>query len=273
VITILSYSRLSPLVSFGWSTFFAALFFGGTVTLRRRWKEIGDRSSLKNMLWAAFLLGLLYYSLVFVGLRYTSAGNAGLIASTEIFFSFLFFQVWRKEFISPRHILGAIFVVTGAFIVLYPNTTRLRAGDLLILMATMVAPFGNYFQQKARKAVSSESILFVRNAVSTPIILILAYLFKEPFHMAGIKGAAPFILINGILLLGFSKILWVEGIHRISVTKANALASVAPPLTLLFAWLLLDDIPTRFQLLSIVPIFIGVVLLSMNKRPDEVTNE
>jgi drug/metabolite transporter (DMT)-like permease len=273
VITILSYSRLSPLVSFGWSTFFAALFFGGTVTLRRRWGEIGDWSSLRNMLWAAFFLGLLYYTLVFIGLRYTSAGNAGLIASTEIFFSFLFFQVWRKEFISPRHILGAIFVVTGAFIVLYPNTTRLRAGDLLILMATMVAPFGNYFQQKARKVVSSESILFVRNTVSTPIILILAYLFKEHFHMADLKGAAFFILINGFLLLGFSKILWVEGIHRISVTKANALASVAPPLTLLFAWLLLDDIPTRFQLLSIVPIFIGVVLLSMNKRPEKITNK
>ena len=272
VITILSYSRISPLVSFGSSTFLAALFFGGAVTLRRRWVEIRDWSALKNMLWAAFFLGLLYYSLVFVGLRYTSAGNAGLIASTEIFFSFLFFQVWRKEFISPRHILGALFVVIGAFTVLYPNTTRLRPGDPLILMATMVAPFGNYFQQKARKTVSSETILFVRNAVSAPVILILAYLFKEHFHMAEFRSAAFFILINGFLLLGFSKILWVEGIHRISVTKANALASVAPPLTLLFAWLLLDDIPTRFQLVSVIPIFIGVVLLSI-KIPEKIRAE
>jgi len=45
------------------------------------------------------------------------------------------------------------------------------------------------------------------------------------------------------------------------------LASIAPPLTLLFAWLILHNIPTRFQLLSVVPILLGIALLSMNKRP------
>lgn len=267
VITILSYGRLPPLISFGWSTFLAALFFGGVLTLRHRWGEIMDRSSLKNILWATFFLGILYYCLVFLGLRYTSAGNASLIASTEMFFSFAFFHVWRKDFISPKHILGAVFMLIGVLIVLYPNTTKLHLGDLLILMATLIAPLGNYFQQKARQTVSSEMILFVRSSISTPIVLILAHLFKERASLTDLKSSAVFILINGLLLLGFSKILWVEGIHRISVTKSNALSSIEPPLTLLFAWLILHNIPTQFQLLSVVPIFSGMVLLSMDKSP------
>lgn len=269
VITILSYDHLPPLVTFGWSTFFASFFFGGVLTLRHRWGEITDRSSLKNILWATFFLGILYYSLVFLGLRYTSAGNASLIASTEIFFSFTFFHVWRRDFISPKIILGAIFMLVGAFIVLYPNTTKLHLGDLLILMAAMIAPFGNYFQQRARERVSSEMILFIRSSISTPVVFILAYLFREKVFITDLKNSAAFILINGLLLLGFSKILWVEGIHRISVTKSNALASTSPPLTLLFAWLFLNNIPTRFQLLSIAPIIIGMVLLNINKSPWE----
>ena len=267
VITILSYNRLPPLVSFGWSTFFAALFFGSVLTLRHRWGEIKDRSSLRSILWATFLLGILYYSLVFLGLRYTSAGNASLIASTEIFFSFTFFHVWHKDFISRKHILGAIFMVIGVFIVLYPNTTKLHLGDLLILMAAMIAPFGNYYQQRARQTVSSEMILFIRSSISTPVVLIFAYLVREKFSIADVKSSAVLILINGFFLLGFSKILWVEGIHRISVTSSNALASVSPPLTLLFAWVFLNNIPTRFQLFSILPIIIGMVLLSINKSP------
>jgi drug/metabolite transporter (DMT)-like permease len=269
VITILSYSRLPPLVSFGWSTFLAALFFGSLLTLRHRWGEIMDRSSLKNMLWAALFLGILYYCLVFFGLHYTSAGNASLIATTEIFFSFIFFHVWHKDFISSKNIVGAIFMLIGAFIVLFPNTTKLHLGDLLILLAAMIAPFGNYFQQKARETVSSEMILFVRSSISTPVVFILSHLFKERSSVTDLQSSAVLILINGLLLLGFSKILWVEGIHRISVTKSNALASIAPPLTLLFAWLILDNIPTRFQLLSIVPIIFGIILLSMNKSPSE----
>jgi drug/metabolite transporter (DMT)-like permease len=110
-------------------------------------------------------------------------------------------------------------------------------------------------------------ILLVRSAISTPIVLISACLLKERFLITDLKSSAVLILINGLLLLGFSKILWVEGIHRISVTKSNALASIAPPLTLLFAWLILHNIPTLFQLLSIVPILFGMALLSMNKRP------
>lgn len=267
VITILSYDRLPPLISFGWSTFFASLFFGSVVTVRHRWGDIAGWSSLRDILWATFLLGIVYYCLVFVGLRYTSAGNASLIASTEMLFSFAFFHVWRREFISPRYLLGAAFMLVGAFIVLYPNTTKLHPGDLLILTATMIAPFGNYFQQKARQTVSSEMILFVRSAITTPVVLILAYLFEQRAPVTDLKRSAVFILMNGLLLLGFSKILWVEGIHRISVTKSNALASIGPPLTLLFAWLFLHNIPTQFQLLSVVPIFFGMVLLSMNRSP------
>ncbi|HMK74557.1 MAG TPA: DMT family transporter [Thermodesulfobacteriota bacterium] len=272
VITILSYGLLPPLISFGWSTLFATLFFGGVLTLRHRWGEIRDRSSLRNILWATLFLGILYYGLVFFGLRYTSAGNASLIAATEMFFSFIFFHIWRRDFISPKHILGAIFMLIGVFIVLYPNTTKLHLGDLLILMATVIAPFGNYFQQRARERVSSEMILFVRSAISTPIVLLSACLLREKFSITNLKTSADLILINGLLLMGFSKILWVEGIHRISVTKSNALASIAPPLTLLFAWLILHNIPTRFQLLSVVPILFGVALLSMNKRPADTVD-
>ena len=266
MITILSYDLLPPLISFGWSTLLAALFFGAVLTFKHRWGEIKDWSSLKDILWATLFLGILYYGLVFFGLRHTSAGNASLIAATEMCFSFIFFHIWRRDFISPKHILGAVFMLIGVFIVLYPNTTKLHLGDLLILTATMIAPFGNYYQQKARERVSSEMILFIRSAVSTPIVLISASLLKEGFSIPDLKSSAVLILINGLLLMGFSKILWVEGIHRISVTKSNALASIAPPLTLLFAWLILHNIPTRFQLLSVVPILLGMALLSMNKR-------
>jgi drug/metabolite transporter (DMT)-like permease len=265
VITILSFKVLSPLVSLGWSSLFATLFFAVVISIKKKWHEIKNTSALKNILWATFFIGIISQLLYFFGLRYTSAGNAAIIALTETLFSYLFFHVFRKDYFPKQHIIGSALMIVGAFIVLFPNTDKFRFGDILILCAVMMPPIGNFFQQKARKMVSSESMMFVRSLISTVFVFFLAYVFKTDFSYSNLRTSLPFVLINGILLLGLSKIFWIEGIHRISVTKSNALASVSPLLTLLFAWLFLHNSPTIWQMLSFVPMFFGILLLSKNK--------
>ncbi len=266
VITILSYNKLSPLVSLAASTFFATIFFAIVVTIQKKWHEIKNKSALGDILLATFFIGILLYLLYFFGLRYTSAGNASIIGLTEIFFSYVFFHIWRKEYIPKQHLVGAFLMITGALVILYPSFQKFRGGELLILTAAFVAPFGNFFQQRARKIVSSQSMMFIRSLITTLVIFLLIFIFKTTFSYSDLKSSFIFIIINGVFLLGFSKILWIEGIHRISVTKANALSSITPLLTLLFAWLFLQNIPTIWQLFSVVPMFFGVILLGMEGK-------
>lgn len=265
VVTILSFKNIPPLVSLGWSTLFAAVFFALMLTVKKSWRDVVNKETIKDVLLATLIQSVFYYLLFFVGLRYTSAGNAGIISLTEILFSFLFFHIWHKDHIPTAHIMGAALMLIGAIIVLSPNASGLRLGDILILTASFIAPLGNFIQRRARQKVSSESILFVRCFLSTPLIFMIAFLMHQDF--ASINSHS-FILLatNGILLLGLSKVLWIEGIHRISVTKAGALGSISPLLTLLFAWLFLQNIPTKFQLISLIPIFFGIMLLSKKER-------
>lgn len=272
VITILSLKNVSPLLSLAWSTLFAAIFFGIVLFVKKGWKELKNKEAISDILLTTFLLGIVYYFFYFVGLRYTTAGNASLIAMTELFFSFLFFNIWHKEYFSFAHMTGAVLMMAGAFVVLYPNTQKFQLGDLLVLAAAFIAPIGNYFQRRARKQVKSEAILFIRSIISAPIIFIIAYFAKVNFAAVDLEKSFIFLAINGLFLLGLSKILWIEGIYRISVTKANALGSISPLLTLLFAWILLGNIPTKFQLLSFIPMFFGIILLSMNKKAESIQN-
>lgn len=158
-------------------------------------------------------------------------------------------------------------MLIGAGIVLYPNVSQFRLGDFLILGAAMIAPLGNFFQRKARSMVSSESILFVRSLSAVPVAFLLAYLFGENLLSVHISSSLLILLvINGIFLFGLSKILWIEGIHRISIVKASALASIAPFFTLLFAGIILNEMPTVWQLLALIPISVGLVLLGARQR-------
>lgn len=262
VITILSYSSLGPLVALTLSTIFSAAFFTILLTVKKKWPELANLEAWKNIVFVALFIGILVYVFMFIGLKYTSPGNASLIGLTEIFFSYLLFNIWKREKFTITQIAGALLMMTGAVVVLSPKGAALNRGDVFILLANMVAPIGNYFQQKARKIVSAEAIMFGRNILTIPFVALLAFLFQEKVSLFDLKQALPFILVNGILLLGLTKILWIEGIHRISVTKANALSSTNPLFTMFFAFLILHQSPTPWQLAAFIPLFTGLILLT-----------
>jgi len=264
IMTVLALKSIPTLLALAWSTLFGAIFFALIISFKKGWRQLKNKTILKDILFSTLFLGVLYYVFFFFGLQHTSPGNASLIAMTEIFFSFCFFNLWRKEFVTSKQITGAILMVIGGIIVLYPNIHSFQIGDILILLAGFIAPLGNFFQRRARKSVSSEVILFIRSLLSAIVIFVLAYLMKADFSAIDLKKVFIFLIINGFFLLGLSKFLWIEGIHRIGVMKANALNGLAPLITLLFTWLLLGNLPTRFQLFAFIPMFFGIILLSNN---------
>ena len=270
IITIISYNNLSPLISLAGSSFFAAIFFAVFVSVKHKWNEVKNVSAVKDILLATLFLGFLYYFLLFVGLKYTTAGNASIISLTEAFFSFIFFNIWKKEHLSVGHIAGCVLLVLGALIVLLPSGTKLHTGDILVLSAAAIAPFGNFFQRRARAKVSSEVIMFIRSIIVAILVFSIALLSKPHLPLFGnIKTSIIFFFVNGFILLGLSKVFWIEGIYRISVTKANALSSVSPLLTIFFAWLILKNVPTIWQFYSFIPLFIGILLLTKKVKTNQ----
>ncbi|MBI4079890.1 DMT family transporter [Candidatus Kaiserbacteria bacterium] len=262
VTVVLSYAILPSLISLGCSTGFAALFFAVVMTWRRRWRELANVYLWGNVVMVTLFIGVLFYSLYYIGLETTSPGNAAIITLFEVFTSFLFFRLFRGETLSLRYALGCGLMVLGAIIVLLPNFSGVRAGDFIVLAATFFAPAGNYFQQRARLIASGESIMFLRSVLSIAPIFLLAYILGQQVSTGDISASLVFLLINGVLLLGLSKLFWIESIHRISVTKSVALSSIAPLFTLLVAWAVLAEAPTLFQLLSLVPFVLGTLLLT-----------
>jgi len=261
VLTVLTYAHVPSLIALAWCSLFAGLFFGVIVVARRRWADFYNPIFWKYISGVIAATGVLYYALYFIGLEHTSPGNAAIIALSEVLAAYLLFNVYRGEEFSREHVIGSLLMVLGAIIVVGQGWQGVNLGDVLILSASFIAPIGNLFQRELRKIASSESILFVRSIAASVVIFLLAALLGKEASSDQVMRALPFLLVNGIVLLGLSKFLWVEAIHRLPVTKCNALNSAAPFLTLLFAWLLLGQAPDAWQLGALVPLFIGVLLL------------
>ena len=262
VITVLSYQSIGSMASLLWSDVFATILFAVLMLYRRKWKELRNALLWKYGLLIALLTGVLYYSLIYIGLEFTSPGNVSIISLLEVFTAFLVFNIYKKEYFSTEYIVGSILMVIGAGIVLVRDFSGINIGDVIVLAAVCIAPFGNIYQQRAREFASAETIMFLRSLLSIPALAVLAYFLGTHTSFEDFRTSLPFLLINGVLLLGFSKIFWIEAIHRISVTKATALGSVTPFLTLMIAWVVLGQIPNVSQLVSLIPLTIGVLLLT-----------
>ena len=266
VVATLSYASVTPLTSLWVSTLCAAVFFAVVITLRHRWVEVRNIQAVRYSLYTTFFIGILYYVLYFFGLKASNPGNVSILALSEVFFSFLLFHVWHKHYIPKEHILGAIFMLIGALIVLAPTIGAFHIGNLFILGAAAMAPIGNFYVQKARKLVSTEMIMFVRGVAGSAAICIISLIFHAGSPAAAIATSIPFLMMNGVLVIGVSTMLWIEGIHRISVTKSNALNSLGPLITLLLVWMIFKTAPTPWQLLALIPMFFGVLLLGKKSK-------
>ena len=261
ILSIIAMSYVGALHTYAYSLVIALFFFIVLMYKRDRFKELKNKSAYKDLLLTSFFITALF-TLVFVGLRYTTAGNMAVIIFLQLLFSFVYFNILGKEKMDRLHLFGSILMGIGAVVILIPEELVLNKGDLLILAGAAIAPFANLYQKRARKFCSSETILGFRTVVGLPFVAFLAYVLEPSVSLESFYKALPYLLIIGTAVYVVSKIMWIEALHRISITKVSAMLGLVPQLTVTFAFLFLHEVPEIKQVIGIIPILLGGYFLT-----------
>ncbi len=265
VLTAVALQSLPVFTSAALTTLCSTLFFLVLLVFKGK-KERPSARCIRDIAFACVTIGIGYYVFSYVGISLTTPGNAAIVMLMEIFFSYLFISVIGKhEPFVKAHVVGALLMVAGVLFVLLPSARELKLGDFVLLIGSMIPPLGNLAMQRARKEVSAAYIMFYRSLTGTVSLGVLALLFDGIPTTAALRSGLPAILLGGFLLMGLSKILWIEAIHRLPITQTISIASIQPLFTMLFAYLLLGQSPQWMQLLSLPPIALGMFLLT--KKP------
>lgn len=206
------------------------------------------------------------FALTFIGLQYTSAINVAIILFLQVLFSYLFLGRKQGEELQPKQVFGAIFMTFGALLVLFPGKIDLKLGDFLVLLAAILAPFANLYQKRARKYVSSSTVLLVRSATALPFIFVLAMLLEEQPSWSQVMEQWQPIVFVGVMIFFVAKVLWIEAIYRLPITTVNALFAFSPLLTMLWAWWFLQEAPHWYQIAGALPILLGAYWIAVGKK-------
>lgn len=261
ILSIVAISYVGALHTYMYSLLISLFFFIAIMYKRQRFAELKNRAAYKDLLLTTFWITSIF-TFIFIGMRYTTAGNMAVIVFLQVLFSYLYFNVLGKEAMEKMHLIGAIVMGVGALIILIPEDLAFNKGDWLILGAAAMAPIVNLYQKRARVYCSSETILGFRTLVGLPFIALLAYLMEPAVSVDAFMSALPYIFLIATGIYVVSKIMWIEALNRISITKLSAMLALMPMMTLFFAYLYLDEVPEFRQLLGIVPVLIGGYLIT-----------
>ena len=261
ILCIVAMSYVGALHTYMYSLIIAFFFYVAIMYKRDRFKELNNRAAYKDLLLTTFWITFIF-TLIFIGMRYTTAGNMAVIVFLQVLFSYLYFNVFGKEKMETIHLIGALIMGTGALIILFPENFEFNKGDWLILASAAAAPIVNLYQKRARAYCSAETILGFRTVVGLPFVALLAYILEPAVSYEAFMSALPYIFLIAIGVYVAAKIMWIEALNRMSITKLSAMLALMPVFTLFFAYLYLDEIPEFRQLLGIVPVLVGGYLIT-----------
>lgn len=252
---------LSPMVIVLGRTFFASLFLGvGMLLFKQEIKLRQRRDYLYLILMGAVLA--VHWTAFFLSIQISTVAIGLLTFSTfPIFVTFLE-PVFFKESIRLSDVLAACGVLIGVILVV-PDLelgNNLTQGLLWGMLSSFTYAVLSMMNRKYVQSYASSVIAFYEQL--TAAMLLMPVLFLQPPAFQGRDIAL--LMVLGVVFTGISHTLFIHGLRYVRTQTAGIISSLEPVYGILFAALLLGEIPTGRELLG-GAVILGIVSYSTLK--------
>jgi drug/metabolite transporter (DMT)-like permease len=234
-----------------------AAIFGARLTLGRRDLLVFAVLGIANQ---AVYLGLSY-----LGIRTISSGLAALVISTNPVLTAVMAALFLGERLTLRKGAGLLLGIGGvAFVV----ESRLSAGNehslgvVLTVLALVSLVVGTIVFKKFTPAGGLWIGTGVQNIAAGLALLPVAFASESIADIVPSWRLLAALVYLALLVSVFAYLLWF---HLLTVSGATAASSyhfMMPPLGMLFGWLLLGEHVALTDLVGIVPVALGIYLVT-----------
>ena len=226
---------------------------------------LAARFSLAGILILGIANNALYLGLGYTGLQTVSAGLGGLIVSANPVFTAALAALFLGEAMTWRKAFGLLLGVAGVTFIVWH---RLSVGSdhLEGIMFTLASLGSIVAGTILYKLLAPKGSLWVGNGVQnlSAGIVLLPFAFTladvgDIVPSTRLLGAFAFLVLGGSIL---AYLLWFHLLKVCGATAASAYHFLMPPLGMLFAFLVLGEHVEFRDLLGIVPVALGIYLVT-----------
>ena len=218
-----------------------------------------------------FLLGLLGYTIYHTALNFgemrVSAGTASLIIATAPAFTSIVAFIILKDRLRFLAWLGIAISFVGVVLIVIGENSQfgINIYALLVLISAISAAFYTVLQKRVLKKYSAIQV----TAYATWAGTIPLFLFAQGLPSSIIHATTNALLATiyiGVAPSAIAYTLFSYAIANVQVSRVTSFMYLVPVFSLLFAWILLAEIPSITSLIGGVVAIIGVVLVNQFKN-------
>lgn len=211
----------------------------------------------------ALAAGFLFNIFMLTGLNYTDANVSGIITSALPALIAVMSWFILREKISSQKVLCVFFATVGLLIIAYDKLHEINAshsffGDCIVLLALF--PEASYYV--LCKLYKNQLPVFlastVLNGINALILLpVLFFISWDPVHIS----ALHWVIISVIgISTGLFYVFWFIGSQKVDGIMASLSTGIMPIATAVFAWIILGEKLTGFELVGMSLVLLSIVV-------------
>lgn len=257
----------APLTLNFWRWLLAALILApfALPLLRGKWRLARRHFVLLLMLAATG--GALFHSMVYIGLRSTTAVNAVLISASAPLFVMLWSWALEREATTGRQLLGMLLSFGGILVILgrgeAPMLQRLEfhPGDLWVLLAMPIFGLYSVLLKRVPGELRGSFLLFSMAVLTVPMLAAPSLLehhdaLAQPLAGAALLGVAYTALFASVLAFT----CWNRSVAALGANVAGLSLPLMPAFGTILAMIFLGEELHLFHIAGIALILLGVGL-------------
>jgi drug/metabolite transporter (DMT)-like permease len=211
----------------------------------------------------------LYLGLGYTGLQTVSAGLGGLIVSTNPIFTAALAALFLGERLTARKVFGLLLGIAGVTFIVW-HRMSVGTDSLHGILFTLASLASIVSGTILFKLLAPKGSLWIGNGIQNmaaglvliPVALTFADVNAIHPNMQ-LAGAFAFLVLGGSVL---AYALWFYLLKTCGATEASAYHFIMPPLGILFAFLVLGEHVALRDLLGIIPVALGIYLVTRPAR-------
>ena len=207
----------------------------------------------------------LYLGLGYTGLQTISAGLGALIVSANPVFTAAFAALFLGEQLTSRKVTGLLLGIIGVGFIVW-HRMSVGTDSLHGILFTLASLASIVAGTILFKVLAPKGSLWIGNGVQNLAAGIVLVPFAFTLADAGaivpsarLLGAFAFLTLGGSIL---AYLLWFHLLKVCGATAASAYHFLMPPLGVLFAWMVLGEHVEIRDLMGIVPVALGIYLVT-----------
>jgi drug/metabolite transporter (DMT)-like permease len=247
----------------------AALAYSVVLPFLPRGRTEKQRGDLVRLVLLGIFGAAGYHLAVNWGEQYVSAGLSSLIVASMPAMVAVLAAIFLSEHLSRRAVAGLVIAFGGVGVLAVSGEGALEARSLAGALVTLLAPISWSIYTILSKPLAARYDGVRLNVIGAWVgaLVTLPFAVPELHELSRLDGGGWLWMVYlGSFSTAGSYIVYAWALRRLQATVVASFVQLVPAASLLWAWLLLDEVPARSAIVGGVLVVIGVAIVQTRAR-------